>query len=428
METKAGSAAPLRPDQWALRLKRRAAWLAELGTSGYPARTRRRLRNINVACGTIALACLFFALTFALEDAMLYRGAIIINVVMTVAALMVPALHRVHEVAGPLFMAFVLMIGLFLIIALVGRESGIQVNYIAASALAFLILELRRLPYIALIIVFAIGFHVVSWVFFDVGIAPGEVSDVFLLRLYLTTVVSISIIVAIALYYAFWTAEQAEAETEALLHRVLPEKVAERIKARPDALISDNFDGAAVLFSDLAGFVPIARALGAARTVEMLNRLVHDFDRIAAEEGVEKIKTIGDAYMAAAIGGATPEENTTRLARMALRMPAAAEAAAAAFDVALNLRIGMALGPVMAGIIGSQRFGYDVWGDPVNLAARLENSGEPGRIQVSAAFRDALGDAFVFQPRGAIDIKGVGREETWFLVDKRSGTRGHATT
>jgi adenylate cyclase len=222
----------------------------------------------------------------------------------------------------------------------------------------------------------------------------------------------------VAVYYAFRTAEHAEAETETLLHRILPAQVAERLKSRPDEAISDSFSEAAVLFSDLVGFVAIARSLGAARTVEMLNRLVQRFDRLAAECGVEKIKTIGDAYMAAAIGGGSAMENATRLACMALRMQEAADATGAEFGVDLQLRTGMALGPVMAGVIGSQRFGYDVWGDPVNLAARLESAGAPRRIHVSAAFRDALAEAFAFEPRGAIEVKGVGQEETWFLLEE----------
>lgn len=401
---------------WVESLKRRAVALAELGTSRYPPKTRRRLRNINVACYTIAISCALFALTFALEDASTYRVAIVINLLMMVDALIVPAIHRIHEVAAALFMAAVLMGGLFVIIALVGRESGIQINFVAASFLAFLILELRRLSAIVLIIAAGIALHIASWILFPHGMAHGEINPAFLMRLYITTVVTISIIVAVAVYYAFWTAEHAEAETETLLHRILPVQVAERLKARPDDPISDSFSEAAVLFSDLVGFVAIARSLGASRTVEMLNRLVHRFDRLAAEHGVEKIKTIGDAYMAASIGGSSAAENAAGLARMALRMQEAADATGAEFCVDLQLRTGMALGPVMAGVIGSQRFGYDVWGDPVNLAARLENAGAPGRIQVSTAFRDALADTFAFEPRGAIEVKGVGSEETWFLL------------
>ena len=402
--------------QWRHAIEAWASALIGLGTAGYPDKMRRRLRSINVGCYTVSISCAFFALTYALEDTSLYSGAVIINLLMMAAAISVPAFHRLHELAGALYMAAVMLFGLFAIVAMVGRESGIQINFVAASALAFLIFELKRLKYIALVIVVGVALHILAWIFFREGLVPGEIDDAFLLRLYITTVVTIGIIVAVVVYYAFWTAEQAEAETEALLHRILPASVAERLKARPGELISDSFDGAAVLFSDLAGFVPVASALGAARTVEMLNRLVQRFDHLAAEHGVEKIKTIGDAYMAAAIGGSSAKDNATRLARMALRMQSAADTTAAEFDVGLNLRIGMALGPVMAGIIGSQRFGYDVWGDPVNLAARLESSGEAGRIQVSAAFHEALEGSFGFDSRGSIDIKGVGREETWFLV------------
>ena len=407
---------------WSRALRERATALVAVGTAGYPPATRRRLRNINVGCYTVALSCALFALTFALEGASLYRGPMAINLAMMVAAISVPAFHRIHELAGSIFIIFVMLSGLFAIVALVGRDSGIQVNFIAASALAFMVFELRRLRDIVILIVVAIALHIAAWAMFREGVALGIPNDEFLLRLYVTTVVTISIIVAVIVYYAFWTAEQAEAATEALLHRVLPASVAERLRTRPDEAISDSSPGAAVLFSDLAGFVPIARSLGAARTVAMLNRLVQTFDRLAAEHGVEKIKTIGDAYMAVAVAQDSASGNAAPLARMALSMQAAADATGAEFGVGLRLRIGMALGPVMAGVIGSQRFGYDVWGDPVNLAARLETSGEVGKIQVSAAFRDALGEAFAFERRGEIEIKGVGREETWFLM--REAGRG----
>lgn len=390
--------------------------LADHGTAGYPPKTRRRLRNINVAAYTIAVSCLLFALTFALQDPTVYRGPVLVNIAMALAMLVLPTLHRIHETAGAVLMAFSLIVGLFVIVAMVGRDSGIQINLIAAPVLAFLFIELRRLRLIVAITIAGMILHVTAWIFFPQGMVADEAADAFLLQLYITTVVTITIIVGIGVYYAFWTAERAEAETEMLLHRILPIAVADRLKARPSEPISDSFTEVAVLFSDLVGFVEIARSLGARRTVEMLNGLVHRLDRLAAEHGVEKIKTIGDAYMAAAIGEGSARERAGRLGRMALRMQAEADAMAAEFDIPLKLRIGIALGPVMAGVIGAQRFTYDIWGDAVNLAARLESAGEAGRIQVSAAFHDALCETFAFEPRGPIDIKGVGREETWFLV------------
>lgn len=394
----------------------RAAKIISVGTRDYPPKTRRRLKSVNVGAFAVAASCLLFALTYALEDATLYRDAIMVNLALMLIAVSTPAFHRINEIAGPLFIATSFMIGLFVLVALLGRKSGIQINFVAASAAVFLIFELKRLPLIVSLIALAIGLHIASWLLFREGAIGRFVDEDFLLRLTITTVVTISIIIAVLVYYAFWTAERAEAATEALLHLILPASVAERLKNRPGEPIADSFDNAAVLFSDLVGFVAMARSLGAARTVAMLNHLVSGFDRIAAEHGVAKIKTIGDAYMAVAGVPRSAHDDDARLARMALSLQAAADETAAAFGVALKLRIGLAAGPVMAGVIGSERFGYDVWGDAVNLAARLESGCEPGRIQVSQAFRDALAEAFVFKRRGETEIKGVGVEETWFLV------------
>lgn len=397
-------------------LASRARWLVELGTAGYPPQSQRRLRNINVGCYVISISCGLFALTFALEDAERYRWAAIVNLVMMAASISVPVLHRVHEVAGALFIAAVLMSGLFVIVALVGRDSGIQINFIAASAMAFVIFELKRLRYIAMIIGVAIALHIAAWFMFPEGLLPPPPDEEFLLRLYVTTVVTISIIVAILVYYAFRTAEQAEAETESLLHRMLPMQVAERLKAAPGSAISDSFSDVAVLFSDIVGFVPVAHSLGAERTVAMLNDLVLGFDRLAEAHGVEKVKTIGDAYMAVSGVPVPADDFAARIARMALGMQQVADETGARFGVSLQLRVGIALGPVMAGVIGAKRFGYDLWGDAVNLAARLESSGKPGRIQVSKTFRDALAQDFVFALRGVREIKGVGATETYYLL------------
>ncbi len=388
--------------------------LAELGTRQYPPKVQRRLKSVNVGAFTVAVSCFFFALTYAFQDVVLYRNAVILNVALMLMALSVPAFHRINDTAGSLFIALSLMVGLFLLVALMGRLSGIQINFVAASAALFLILELRRIRLIASLIGLAIALHIASWVLFPTGYI-GKADPHFQMRLYITVVVTISIIVAVLVYYAFWTAEQAEAETESLLLRILPVQIAERLKARPEAAIADSFGEASVLFSDIVGFVPITRRLGAADTVAMLNNLVHGFDRLAAEHGVEKIKTIGDAYMAAA-GIPTPTpDHAARLARMALGLQAVADQTGATFGVGLQLRIGIALGPVMAGVIGANRFGYDIWGDAVNLAARLESSGEPGKIHVSSAFQEALAGDFTFTSRGPTTIKGVGETETWFL-------------
>jgi adenylate cyclase len=153
---------------------------------------------------------------------------------------------------------------------------------------------------------------------------------------------------------------------------------------------------------------------------------VNGLDRLAAEHGVEKLKTIGDAYMAVAGVPSPAPDSAERLALMALRMQGIADETGALYGVALKMRVGIALGPVMAGVSGSERFSYDIWGDAVNLAARLENTGEPRKVHVSDAFRRKLAGAFVFTYRGAIEIKGVGPQETWFLEGPAPSTTGDA--
>jgi class 3 adenylate cyclase len=139
---------------------------------------------------------------------------------------------------------------------------------------------------------------------------------------------------------------------------------------------------------------------------------------------VEKIKTIGDGYMAVAGVSRPQADHLPRLARMALLLPDLVERLSAAHGVDLKIRIGIAGGPVMAGVIGADKFSYDVWGETVNLASRLESHGLPGEVQVSGAVRDALGDRFVFVSRGPIEVKGIGLIETWLLKEERG--MGHS--
>jgi adenylate cyclase len=194
-----------------------------------------------------------------------------------------------------------------------------------------------------------------------------------------------------------------------------PEPIAERLKTRPGERVADAVPNASVMFTDLVGFTELAQELGAARTVEILDRLVTKFDRLAAIHGVEKIKTIGDGYMAVAGVSAPQHDHAHRLARLALALPGAVEELSATHDLDLRIRVGIASGPVMAGVIGADKFSYDVRGETVNLAARLESHGLPGEIQVAGDLYQALRDSYTFERRGPNAIKGVGTIKTWFL-------------
>jgi adenylate cyclase len=190
----------------------------------------------------------------------------------------------------------------------------------------------------------------------------------------------------------------------------------DRLKQAPDATIANEFAEASVMFADIAGFVAHAKRLGPARTVEVLNTIMRAFDELAGRWGVEKIKTIGDAYMAAAGLPVAVPDHAERLAGMALAMIDTGRRIARDVEVPFALRIGIASGPVLAGVIGAKRLIYDVWGDTVNLASRLEGHSQSNRVLVSPLTRTRLEGCYAMEPHGAIDIKGYGSVEPWFLV------------
>jgi adenylate cyclase len=210
--------------------------------------------------------------------------------------------------------------------------------------------------------------------------------------------------------------EQATAEN--LLLNILPRSIADRLKAETRT-IADQFSSASILFADVVDFTPLAERLPPAEVVGVLDHLFSHFDDLAERHGLEKIKTIGDCYMVAA-GVPSPRPDHARaLALMALDMQVAMRSIDEVGHLGLELRVGINSGPVVAGVIGRKRFLYDLWGDAVNTASRMESHGTSGRIQITRATKELLEDEFVCEPRGTIALKGKGETETWYLVGLR---------
>jgi adenylate cyclase len=208
--------------------------------------------------------------------------------------------------------------------------------------------------------------------------------------------------------------EQEKARSETLLLNILPRSIVNRMR-KGEMVIADRIGEATILFCDLVGFTTLSQELTADRTIDFLSKIFSEFDRLAAEFGVEKIKTIGDAYMVAAGIPEAQSNHADRIASLAPRMLGAVSAIAEATELKLEARIGIHTGSITAGVIGTHKFVYDVWGDTVNTASRMESQSLPGRIQVSAATRAALGDRFKLERRGIIEVKGKGIMETYFL-------------
>jgi NAD(P)-dependent dehydrogenase (short-subunit alcohol dehydrogenase family)/class 3 adenylate cyclase len=212
--------------------------------------------------------------------------------------------------------------------------------------------------------------------------------------------------------------DAARRRSESLLLNILPAPIADRLKAGEE-MIADHFAEVTVLFADIVDFTPTSSRLSPQRTVEVLDAVFSEFDRIAQHYELEKIKTIGDCYMA--VGG-LPEpqsDHAERVARAALEMLPALTRVGKWLDLPLSVRIGMQTGDAVAGVIGRQKFVYDLWGDTVNTASRMETLGLGGHIQCTERVYRRLNGSFSFTPRGEIEVKGKGPMPTWFLVGAR---------
>jgi adenylate cyclase len=209
-------------------------------------------------------------------------------------------------------------------------------------------------------------------------------------------------------------------KSERLLLNVLPESVADRLR-ESDEVIADGFEAATVLLADIVGFTSLAQDLQPADTVALLDRVFARWDALAARHGLEKIKTIGDAYM---VAGGVPrprEDHAEAIAEMALAMGGEVARCAAAGGISLEVRIGIDSGPVVAGVIGRSKFSYDLWGDTVNTASRMEHHGVAGGIQVTERVYELLRDRYDFRLRGTIGVKGKGPMTTYLLLAPRPG-------
>ena len=240
-------------------------------------------------------------------------------------------------------------------------------------------------------------------------------------------------------------ARQVEAfsrENERLLLNILPASIAERLRGG-ERVIADGFEDMAVLFADVVGFTELSAKWPPGEVVRLLNDVFTRCDELADRFGLEKIKTVGDSYMV--VGGlprgsddGTPASSAADVASMGLAIVDELRRVQHAAGTGLEVRVGLHVGPAVAGVIGIRKFIYDVWGDTVNTASRMESTGVPGRIQVTTEARDRLAGQFEFERRGVVEVKGKGQVETWFLVGRvpaggarrarTSGARSGATT
>ena len=210
--------------------------------------------------------------------------------------------------------------------------------------------------------------------------------------------------------------DRFQKESDDLLLAILPDEIAARLKS-DRAMIADDHEAASVLFADVVGFTPMSAAMSPPELVSLLNTVFTTFDRFVEESGLEKIKTVGDAYMVASGVPHERRDHAHAIAELALRMRDHIEGQPVRRPPD-QPRIGINSGPVVAGVVGTHKFAYDLWGDVVNTASRMESEGVPGSIQVTPATYELIRDRFVCEPRGLVPVKGKGDMHTYLLVSR----------
>jgi adenylate cyclase len=391
---------------------------ALLSIGAYPeeSETQRARRRIILATTWVAslltlvptlMEFLSRLLWVALSDA----GILVVTAVLLVSLHLKP---RRFALIINLLLGTVFVVGLIKIALFGGLlESGLVVIYNLAIVFAALL---------------ALGFRAASW-WFAAFVASviyaasihNRIDPVYKPRptsVAAFNLIAFGVLTFVVTVYFVRQRDRFQKQSDDLLHNILPDEIAVRLKGN-SSMVADSFESASVLFADVVDFTPMSAGMSAADLVTLLNRIFTTFDAFVEELGLEKIKTVGDEYMVASGVPVPRRDHAEAVADLALRLRD--HVATNEFEGRrIRLRIGINSGQVVAGIIGTHRFAYDLWGDVVNTASRMQSEGVPGSIQISRSTFSLVEDRFVCERRGLIPIKGKGEMDTYILVSRRS--------
>lgn len=384
----------------------------------------RQQRVLNIAAYIAAFVTACFGVMQTITGPGVFNIGLI-NLATAAIFFCIPLLQPFGEVIATLVFVVVAFTSLTVVGWQVGTDSGLQFYYLVSASLAVLTLGVEHIVLASSVVTVGVGLTIASQFLVpgDTQVQPRwAVNTGFVI-----TAVAASVMIFATVWYAMREVSRAEAameveykRSEALLANILPASVAERLKDPAHGTIADRYDDASILFADIAGFTERASQIPAVDLVRFLDRLYTTFDRLVDKHGLEKIKTTGDSYMVVSGVPDPRPDHVEALARLALDMSRSVADLRDPNGTRVPLRIGMAAGPVVAGVVGARRFFYDVWGDAVNVASRMESTDPEGRIQVPENVYHRLKDEFLLEERGLVDVKGKGVMRTWYLVGRRS--------
>jgi adenylate cyclase len=394
------------------------------GTERYPPKVARRLRVVNIAAWTGALLAAVFAVVFGAYPRPGTWPLVAVDLAAMVVLALTPLLHRFGPlVAGNLVFA-VGYAALGALCWLLGTTSGISLPFLVVPALGLLVFGTERSWLAAFWAVLGVAaFSALQWyVPRSTGLIPR--SEMFSATVAPAAAASAALLFGTVLYLmremaqAEATAEREQARSDAVLSTILPEGIAQRLKEHDS--VADRYEEASILFADMAGFTARASDMTADALVRYLDAVYRRFDTLVTKHGLEKIKTTGDSYMVVSGLPRPRSDHAEAIAAFALELRAVARTTLDSHGKPVHLRIGIASGPVVAGVIGRDKVFYDVWGDAVNLASRMETTAETGRIQVSTATYQRTLHFFEFVDRGIVEVHGKGPMQAWYLEGERA--------
>jgi adenylate cyclase len=417
----------------------RSVCMPELAVkSAVPARTQHyaesvasRFRVLKIAAWIATVISVAFGIfQLVLGGSVWWVG--LLNLVFGAVFLTVPLLYRFGELIAPLTFFVFAYASIGFICYTIGTDSGLQFYFLVSATLVVLVLGIERIVLASTIVVLgAAGIVALELLVPD----DRHLGPPWMLTVgFVSSVIGSAVMVMTTVWYALREIDRAEKAMEAeyqrsesLLTNILPASIATRLKDPTRNIIADKYDDASILFADIAGYTKRASDTPPTDLVRFLDTLYTDLDALVDKHGLEKIKTSGDSYMVVSGVPMPRQDHVQAIACLALDMADAVTGLTDPQGRAVPLRIGLASGPVVAGVVGARKFFYDVWGDAVNVASRMESTDVEGRIQVPHSVYERLKSEYVLEERGVVDVKGKGPMHTWYLVGRRDGDRANHT-